>query len=67
MPRRTVPARRAPLKEAASYAKLSVKTLRRYGAPGKITLSRNGDKLILVDLDELDRLVCPIAAAGDGR
>ncbi len=41
---------------------LSIKTLRRYGVAGKITLYRNGEKLILVDLDELDRLVRPIAA-----
>jgi predicted site-specific integrase-resolvase len=63
----TRPARLAPLREAAPYSKFSVKTLRRYGRDGKITLYRNGAKLILVDLDELDRLVRPIAAAGDGR
>jgi len=59
-PRRTRPPRLAPLTEAAPYSRLSVKTLRRYGATGKITLYRNGAKLILVDLDELDQLVRPV-------
>ncbi len=62
MPARKRPRRLAPLTEAAPYSKLSIKTLRRYGVAGKITLYRNGEKLILVDLDELDRLVRPIAA-----
>jgi hypothetical protein len=60
MPRKTRPARLSPLKEAAPYSRFSVKTLRRYGALGKITLYRNGDKLILVDLDELDNLIRPV-------
>lgn len=55
------PSRLAPLTEAAEYRRLSVKTLRRYITAGRITGYRNGVKLILVDLDELDRLVRPIA------
>lgn len=59
--------RRVPLAEGSRYARLSTKTLRRYIAAGKITGYRNGVKLILVDLDELDRLARPIPAARRGR
>jgi hypothetical protein len=62
-PRKT-PRRLAALVPAAEYSQLSVKTLRRYGARGDITLYRNGRKLIMVDLDELDQLVRPVPAAG---
>jgi hypothetical protein len=62
--RRKMPRRLAPLVPASEYSQLSVKTLRRYGAAGKITLYRNGRKLLLVDLDELDALIRPVAAAG---
>jgi hypothetical protein len=47
-PRR--PARRVPLAEGSAYSGLSVKTLRRYGAAGRITLYRVGEKLLQVDL-----------------
>jgi hypothetical protein len=59
------PARRVPLAEGSRYSHLSIKTLRRYGAAGKITLYRAGDKLLQVDLDEIDRIIRPVPTAGD--
>lgn len=44
------PARRVPLAEGSAYSSLSVKTLHRYGAAGRITLYRVGEKLLQVDL-----------------
>lgn len=64
--RRKMPRRLVPLAEGAEYKRLSVKTLRRYGADGTITLYRNGRKLLQVDLDELDALTRPVPAAGNG-
>ena len=62
-PRKNPPARRVPLAEGAEYYHVSVKTLRRYGAAGLITLYRVGPKLLQVDLAELDQLVRPVPAA----
>jgi hypothetical protein len=69
MPRTTTrkPGRRVPLAEGSAYSHLSVKTLRRYGAAGRITLYRIGPKLLQVDLDELDRIIRPVPAASNGR
>lgn len=64
--RRKTPARRVRLAQGAAYSNLSVKTLRRYGAAGLITLYRTGPKLLQVDLDELDRIVRPVPTAGNG-
>ena len=50
--------------QAAEYAGVSSRTLRRYIADGRITGYRIGPKLIKVDLNELDRIITPIAAAG---
>jgi hypothetical protein len=60
------PPRLVPLAEGSAYSKLSIKTLRRYGVAGRITLYRAGVKLIQVDLDELDRITQRIPTA-DGR
>jgi len=60
------PGRRVPLAEGAAYSHLSIKTLRRYGADGRITLYRAGRKLIQVDLDELDAIIRPVATVRDG-
>jgi len=59
------PGRRVPLAEAAEYSHLSVRTLRRYGVAGRLTLYRAGVKLLQVDLDELDRIIRPVPAARD--
>ena len=64
------PARRKPgsrlvgTTEAAEYAGLCTRTLYRYIADGRITGYRLGPKLIKIDLDELDRIITPVAAAG---
>jgi excisionase family DNA binding protein len=51
------------LAEAAAYAKLSVRTVRRYIASGRLTGYRVGPRLIRVDLEELESLARPIPAA----
>jgi hypothetical protein len=67
MPRTTVhvPRRLERLREAAPYARCTVKTLRNRIADGTLTAYRSGPKIILVDLDEIDRkLIRPVATAG---
>jgi hypothetical protein len=68
MPRTTTrrPGRRVPLAEGSVYAHLSIKTLRRYIADGRITGYRAGVKLIQVDLDEIDAIIKPVPAARNG-
>jgi excisionase family DNA binding protein len=64
--RRAKPRRPARLTAAAKYSHLSVRTLRRRIADGTLTAWRSGPKVILVDLDQVDReLIRPIPAAGD--
>lgn len=68
MPRtaRRAPARRAGVRSSADYAGVCEKTIRNWIAAGRLTGYRVGPKLIQVDLDEVDKLIRPIAAAGDG-
>jgi excisionase family DNA binding protein len=62
---RRKPGRRlAGTTEAAGYAGLCTRTIYRYIADGRLTGYRIGPKLIKVDLDELDRIITPIPAAG---
>jgi excisionase family DNA binding protein len=64
---RTVPTRRyARITAAAKRYDVSERTIRRWGADGDITLYRIGPKLVRVDLDEIDRLIRRIPAAGGG-
>lgn len=59
------PARQlASIAQAAEYAGVSVKTIRRYIIAGRITGYRVGPKLLKVDLAELDAIIQPVAAAG---
>ena len=58
--------RLAPLNDAAAYAGVHPRTLRRRIADGALTGYRMGPRLIRVDLDELDALLRPIPAAGRG-
>jgi excisionase family DNA binding protein len=51
--------------EAAEHIGVNHRTIRRWITTGVITGYRVGPKLIKVDLDELDRLVRPVAAPGD--
>lgn len=57
--------RRAKLAAAADAYGISVKTLRRAIARGDLTGYRLGQRIITVDLDELDKLMRPIPTAGD--
>lgn len=57
----TTHARRlASIQQAAEYAAVSPKTLRRRIADGSLTGYRVGQRLIRVDLNELDDLLQPI-------
>lgn len=60
----TPPRRYATVKDAAEYIGSSDKTVRRLAVQGKITLYRHGQRLVRVDLNELDSLLTP-AAGGD--
>ncbi len=50
--------------EAAEYAGINVRTLRRYIAAGRVTAYRMGPRLIRVDRAELDAMLRPIPTAG---
>ncbi len=59
--------RLARLAEAAEYGpKFSVKTLRRRIIDGTLTGYRAGEKLLMVDLNEIDRIIRPVPTGGDG-
>lgn len=53
--------------EAAAYAHVSPRTIRRRVADGTLTGYRFGPRLIRVDLDELEALLRPIPTAGGGH
>lgn len=61
--------------EAALYAGVSIRTLRRWAAEGRFAAYRFGPRAVRYDLDDLDALAEPIttatavdlAAAGGGR
>lgn len=65
MPSRKIPRRPARLIPAAEYAQVSVKTLRRRIIDGTVTGYRAGPKILLVDLDEIDRKLIRPVAVGD--
>ena len=50
----------ATLEAAAGYIAVSSKSIRRMISQGQITGYRAGDRLIRVDLNELDALMSPI-------
>jgi excisionase family DNA binding protein len=59
--------RLATLANAAEYAGVSTRTLRRWIATGLVTGYRRGPKLVMVDLDEIDQQatkVIPTAKSG---
>lgn len=63
----TTPARRyAPLARAADYVGCDQRTIRRYIASGQLHGYRLGQRLIRVDLNELDTLMRPIPSAAGG-
>lgn len=53
----------ATMAEAAEYARLSVRTIRRYVADGRLTGYKVGPRLIRVDLDEVDSIMRPFGGA----
>jgi len=54
------------LAAGAAFADVSVRTLRRYIAQGRLTGYRVGPRLVKVDLSELEQLARPIPAARAG-
>lgn len=56
--------RLASIQQAAEYAACNPKTIRRYIAAGRITGYRMGQRMIRVDLNDLDALLRPIPTAG---
>jgi excisionase family DNA binding protein len=56
--------RLASTTEAAIYADLSTRTIRRYIAEGRLPGYRVGPRLVKIDLDDLDSLAQPIPTAG---
>lgn len=59
------PHRRVSMAEAAEYAGVSTKTIRRYIAAGRLTGYRFGPRMVRVNLAEVDALLHQIPAAGD--
>lgn len=59
----TVPRRLGSISDAATYADLSTRTIRRYIAEGRLTGYRVGPRLVKIDLAELDTLARPIPTA----
>lgn len=55
----------ASINEAAQYVGCTTKTIRRRIAAGDLTGYRFGPRLIRVDLDEVDAILCPIPTAGN--
>ena len=66
IPRQPAGRRYASIGQAADYAGVSSRTIRRYIVAGRITGYRVGPKLIKVDLDELDRIIKPVPVAAAG-
>lgn len=66
MAKLTPPARRrlASIAEAAGHLGVNPRTLRRYITDGRLAGYRIGPKILKVDLDEVERLVRPVATAG---
>lgn len=52
--------RRVPLQMTAEYLSVSVKTVRRYIADGRLKAVRMGPRLIRVDRDSIEKLMRPI-------
>jgi excisionase family DNA binding protein len=67
LPQRTKSARRyATVAAAAEYLQCNERTIRRHIADGTLTGYRLGERIIRVDLNELDEVVRPIPTVSDG-
>lgn len=60
----TLQRRLVPINQAADYAAVNPKTIRRRIADGTLTGYRMGPRLLRVDLNELDAMLRPIPTAG---
>jgi excisionase family DNA binding protein len=65
-PARSIGRRYASLSAAADYLGVNEKTIRRHIAVGRITGYRLGNRLIRIDLNELDQVMRPLPSAGGG-
>ncbi|UQB74694.1 helix-turn-helix domain-containing protein [Rhodococcus ruber] len=63
LPKNKSQRRLATIPQAADEYGVCTKTIRRYIAAGRITGYRFGPRMIRVDLDEIDALLRPMAAA----
>ena len=61
----TTPRRLISIADAAAYADVSTRTIRRYIADDRLTGFRVGPRLVKVDLADLGKLARPIPTAGD--
>jgi excisionase family DNA binding protein len=57
------PRRYASIAEAAAYVGVHPRTIRRHIAAGRLPAYHLGQRLIRVDLDEVDRMLAPIPTA----
>ncbi len=63
--RSAAPARRfASISDAAEYANVSARTIRRYISSGRLKGYRVGPRLVKVELGDVDALMRPIPTAG---
>ncbi|MFC7503207.1 helix-turn-helix domain-containing protein [Nocardioides sp. CPCC 206347] len=62
----TLARRLVSIQQAADYAAVNPKTIRRRIAAGDLTGYRFGSRLLRVDLNELDELLRPIPSAKAG-
>ena len=57
-------ARYADLAEAAAYAKVHPRTIRRWVSAGLLPAFRAGPRLLRIDLNQVDAMLRPIPTAG---
>jgi excisionase family DNA binding protein len=53
----------ASIDDAAAYLGIHPRTVRKLAAQGRLTLYRNGPRLVRVDLNEVDAMLTPGATA----
>lgn len=58
------PRRFGTMRDGAQILKCDPDTIRRYISQGRLTAYRVGDRLLRVDLDEVERLARPIPTTG---
>jgi len=59
----TRPQRLTNVENAAHYADVGPRTIRRWIAEGRLRAYRLGPRLVKIDLDDLDKLAVPIPTA----